>query len=367
MSLQKNFNLRVKAHGDGSPSDDQLALINGFALKELSADDVYVRTYYAGHNGIDRDREVFDDALLSDFASTLVGKGLFVRHPGGWDGDSGPGEGKIFSAAVIDVSIDEARTMLREPNLKFPPGTERAKILEVSAYILRLDNEESKTLIAKIDGGVAGFVSLGFSASRREPIEDGTGSFIAQRLMSPGEGYELSLVWLGAQPGARAAKAAKHRVKPSEDDDVDLKEALDKVKSLQGKVTDLEIISKAYENLKTVIGELLDDPVELKRLIDEAQAHHEKTVTAVLSQKALLGMIADTDEAKASAKQFYIKMPVAMLEQELKALQEKIPAGGQLNGGDPNAGGNPGEPQVGEKSMTNPLFNPALFGSESAA
>lgn len=189
----------------GAPTPDQLKAINGYALAEMGADQVYVRTAYLAHNGIDRDHEVFDDALLDDFARTLPGKGMFVRHPGGWDGDSGPGVGRWFAAQVVSVSLDEARVRLREPNLQFPPATAVAKLLEASFYVPRTN--KNANLLDDIDAGVAGDVSIGFSAADRTSIRDANGNEIAMRLLGPGEAAEGSLVWLGAQPGARVHKS----------------------------------------------------------------------------------------------------------------------------------------------------------------
>ena len=200
---QKLRHLSGKA---ATPSADQLAAINRYAIEELAAADVYVRTMYLAHNAIDRDREVMDAALLDAFARTLPGKGLFVRHPTGFDGDSGPGEGRFFEARVQEMTIDAARALLNEPGLMWPPGETSARVLVASFYSIRTG--ENEALLAKIDAGVAGDVSIGFWASERSAILDANGTRIATRLQAPGEALEASLVWLGAQPGARIRKAA---------------------------------------------------------------------------------------------------------------------------------------------------------------
>lgn len=193
----------------GKPSSEQLGLVNQFALETLSADQVYVRTAYLAHSGIDRDRDAFEKALLDDFARTLPGKGLFVKHPGSFDGDSGPGIGRWFDAKVIQVSQDEARRLLGEPGLMFADN-EDAYLLEASYYIPRSD--KNADMITDIDAGVASFVSVGFAAATRTPITEGTGNeVIAYRVHAPGEALEGSLVWLGAQPGARTHKAATRK------------------------------------------------------------------------------------------------------------------------------------------------------------
>lgn len=201
---RKTIEIRAKA-ANGKPSSEQLAAINVYALDELTADQVYVRTAYLAHNGIDRDNEVFDGALLRDFARSLPGKGLFVRHPGGWDGDSGPGVGRWFEARVVQMSMDEARTALGEPNLQWPDGTEQAELLEAGYYLPRSD--KNTDLIVDVNAGVASYVSIGFQSSQRTDIMDANGNVIARRLHAPGEALEGSLVWLGAQPGARTVKS----------------------------------------------------------------------------------------------------------------------------------------------------------------
>ena len=121
MSFEAHKTLTAYAiKAGGKPDEGQLAAINQFTLDELTEDQVYVRTAILAHSGIDRDRDAFEKALLEDFAKTLPGKGLFVKHPGGWDGDSGPGIGRWFGARVVEVSKEKAREMLREPKLQFP-------------------------------------------------------------------------------------------------------------------------------------------------------------------------------------------------------------------------------------------------------
>lgn len=189
-----------------TPTPAQMEAINRFTVETLAAEDVYVRTAYLAHNGIDRDRESFDPALLRDFVRTLAGKGLFIRHPGGWDGDSGPGVGRWFEAALVEMSIEEARAALREPELRFPPDAEKAILLEASFYLPRTDSNAD--LITGVDAGVVGDVSIGFRAATRTTLIDGDGQEIGMRLHGPGEALEGSLVWMGAQPGARITKAA---------------------------------------------------------------------------------------------------------------------------------------------------------------
>ncbi len=239
----KTINVHTKAATGGKATAEQLTQINKFALEEMTADDVYVRTAYLAHNGIDRDKEAFDDALLESFTASLPGKGLFVKHPMGYDGDTGPGVGRWFAAKVVSMSLDEARAALDTPNLQFPPSTQTAKLLEASYYMAR--TPKNAGLIADTDAGIAGDVSIGFRAADRAAIMDGE-NVIAYRLLPPGEAFEGSLVWLGAQPGARVHKSARRagasdgdRVRELEVENAQLRKALDASFEKQCKLAEL--------------------------------------------------------------------------------------------------------------------------------
>lgn len=206
MSLSK-VTVHAAIKSTGNPSSEELATINTFALRQLSASEVYARSMVLAHNAIDRDGDVFDSALLDDFAKTLPGKGLFVKHPMGWDGDSGPGVGLFYRAKVTMMSQDAARTLMKQPDLRWPTPDENAFLLEADFFIMK--TEHNNELISKIDGGIAAYVSVGFNAQQRTDVTDGNGNVIARRLLAPGEALEGSLVWLGAQPGARIHKSAE--------------------------------------------------------------------------------------------------------------------------------------------------------------
>lgn len=213
--MKSKITVDAKVKATGKPSSDDLAAINKFSLRELSASEVYTRSMILAHNAIDRDGDVFDSALLDDFSRTLPGKGLFVKHPRSIDGDSGPGIGCFYAAKIITISQEAARTLLKQPDLRWPTPDEMAILLEASFYIMTVGNAE---LIAKIDGGIATYASIGFTAQQRVDVVDANGSVIAHRLLSPGEALEGSLVWLGAQPGARIHKSAKREIFPVSED-----------------------------------------------------------------------------------------------------------------------------------------------------
>lgn len=366
MSFISTKTVTLKAvKSDGTPSEDQLKLINQYTLKDLSAEELYTRTTILAHNAIDRDNEVFDDALLEQFVRTLPGKGLFNKHPMGWDGDSGPGMGRWYSARILDVTIDEARTLTRE-DLKFPPGTERAKLLETSYYLPR--SRKNEDLVIDIDAGVASDVSIGFRAAQRTDITDGQGNVIARRLHAPGEALEASLVWLGAQPGARTVKNLKT---DSNEEDQPMamtpeeKQAFDQAradaKAQADKVTELQPKATAYDTIKQAVGDDLSDQ-DVIELAKHAKDLRGKMIEEIISAKRLKGLIRDDDTtAMDEIKSFYGKASLSMLQREHDAALKDVPGGvAQLKGGDPNRTG--ADPDAGNKGAKTGIFNP-LFAA----
>ena len=347
----KQLSIAVKSAG--APSAEQLAAINGYALAELTADDVYVRTWAIAHNAIDRDREVMDEGLLAAFAATLPGKGLFIRHPSGWDGDSGPGEGRWFAAQVDRMSLEEARKLLREPTLAWPPDRSSAEVLIASAYIVR--TEDNPSLLKKIDGGVVSDVSIGFRATGGTDINNADGQYIARRLHAPGEALEASLVWLGAQPGARAIKHAKDdpvmteeqikALRAEHDARVKaLQDQVDAAKSAQAKAeADAATATANAAALVKALGEdhkaLAADPEALARAAIDGKAYRTQLVDDIVAAERAKGMgLGDDADSLARHKGMYAGVDIATLKDRAEKLQVK---GAGLNPGQPgtNRGG----------------------------
>lgn len=351
ISANKVFSLHgIKAAGDGTPVDDELSLINGYSLKELKAEDVYARSMYLAHNGIDRDNEAFSEELLNDFVRTLPGKGFFVIHPASWGGDGGPGEGRFFKTELVRMPIQAAREILREPDLKFPPGVTEAVLLKAGMYMLRLDYDvNTRKLIDKFDGGTAGDVSIGFNAAGREPIEDGAGTRIGSMLKAPGEALEGSTVWLGSQNGARLIKALNNNENHEDNDmttktvaelQTDLDKANTKNATLQTELEQHQASTATLKSITDAVGEeSIKDPAAMKQSITDGKAYRAELIEGVCKAKRLLGLMGDKDEDMTSAKSFYAGMSIDMLKSERDAMVKKLPDGAQLEGGDPNATG----------------------------
>jgi len=174
---------RIKSVGQATPED--MVLINAFALEPLTAKDVCVYTMKVANDAIDRDGERFNLDCLTDFATTLPGKGLLEAHE--W----GPvGIGLFFQAWVEADS-----------------GT---NWLMGKCYLLKAD-EEAAEMIVKINGGVAKWVSIGFHCPDRVMIQQQDGAMYHEYRRGPQgepcESLEASLVFLGAQYDASVVKS----------------------------------------------------------------------------------------------------------------------------------------------------------------
>lgn len=365
----KSLHLRIKSAG--TPSDAQLSMIRKYTLADMTADQLYVRTFVLAHNAIDRDNEAIDDALLSDFARTLPGKGLFIKHPLGWDGDTGPGEGRWFDARVERMSLDAAREFLREPNLTLPPDRNDVSLLYADAYIAR--TSENDALLVKIDAGVVSDVSIGFNYAEIKRLVDGDGRELnAWRYLGPGEALEGSLVWLGAQPGARAVKNANRNPEnPVNTATKSVQEQLDSAQSdLATATTALASANSTLDAIRAALTDdaaLVDNPTELAALVRAGKDYRGELVDAIVAGERHRGLIGDTPEDVAAAKSAYAVLPASKLKVLAKSLGAtaggKSGSGGGIKPADPNTSA-PGTKAL---SADSPLNNPLISGAASAA
>jgi len=371
MTLQAQKSLHsiaLKANANGVPDYTELTAINQYTIRTHTADEVYARTMYLAHNAIDRDREAIADDLLQQLANTLPGKGFFIKHPTSYDGDSGPGEGRFFHAEIKRISLDEARTALREPDLKFLEGTTEALLLEASFYTVRAGRED---LIADIDAGVAGDVSMGFSYAERARVQDADENLQGYRLLAPGKAYEGSLVWLGAQNGARITKQFDNNKSTDDDEEnpMELKDALAEIdtlktsnKSLSADVTKFKTASGKYDAAKEVLGDVIDNTdalATLKATADLGEEHRTALITEAVKAERLAGLIGDTEADVNAAKKGYEDMPLDRLKMYHKKALSMMPEGAQLDGDDANKNNTDSENgEVAKKDAGNDAFNP---------
>ena len=130
----------------GAVTTEELALINRFAKKELSAEEVYTFSVKLCDNEVDRDFERFDRAALDRLAELFVGKTGIFDHT--WS--AGGQTARIYRAEVAE---EESRT----------EAGDRYCWCRAWAYMLR--TEKNAELIAEIEGGIKKEVSVGCSAA----------------------------------------------------------------------------------------------------------------------------------------------------------------------------------------------------------
>lgn len=332
---QKQLALSIKA---ATPDEAQLTAIRAFTLDDIPAELLYARKFVMAHNGIDRDKECFSEQVLADFARTLPGKGLYIKHPTSWQGDGGPAEGRFYAAELVRMSHAEARERLREPALSFPPDALDAVLLIGHAYTVR--TADNASMLAKVDGGVVGDVSIGFSAKSPERVRDAAGNELnVFRWNSPGEALEGSLVWLGAQPGARAIKSAhSDRETP-----MTLEEQLQAEKAknaeLSAQIEALKAAAGTVNSIKAAFGDnavVLDTPALAADLIVAGKTFRDNLVADIVAAERQLGLLGDDAGAVDAAKALYAAESIARLQTLAKHYETRLPAGSKLQPGDPS-------------------------------
>ncbi|MBO1225039.1 MAG: hypothetical protein JYX80_11485 [Candidatus Scalindua sediminis] len=197
MYKTKNFNIKAAKGADVTPA--MLAKINGYSMKTLTAEDVYVRKYVLANNGIDRDRERFPEKLLDDFARTLPGRSFLEVH----DKSRLP-LGLFFDASTEELSPEKFLQLTGE-EIKLPGYITDAKVLWGWLYLVKSDFNEK--LIVNLEAGIYRYISIGFSASDLKPVKGEFDQILYYEYIGPGEAREGSIVYLGAQPGATLQKS----------------------------------------------------------------------------------------------------------------------------------------------------------------
>ena len=193
-------------------AEADLALINRYSLRELTADDVYCFNVVLCDNEVDRDLERFTDEALEALAGLFAGKTGIKDH-------GGTASNQI--ARLYRVEVEETR----EKNSLGKP----LKRLHGSAYMLR--TEENKATIEAIEGGILKEVSVGvatksgpccsicgerlffsWSTARNKCKNDHVkgetydGIRCIGELKDPADAYEFSFVAVPSQRGAGTTK-----------------------------------------------------------------------------------------------------------------------------------------------------------------
>ena len=198
----------VKQADMGQPltvEERDLALINRWSRKALTAEEIYAFAVRLCDNEIDRDGERFTEETLEELAKLFEGKSGIFDHQWSAKGQAA----RIYRTEVV-----------REQNILTRAGDPYC-YLKGYAYMVR--TEENKGLIAEIEGGIKREVSVGCAVERAvcsicgEDIRDRTkcahvkgreygGKLCWADLSGATDAYEWSFVAVPAQPRAGVIK-----------------------------------------------------------------------------------------------------------------------------------------------------------------
>ena len=179
--------------------EEDMALINALAKKELTSEQVYTFTVRLCDNEVDRDFERFDREALETLGHLLTGKSGIFDH--NWSA-----RGQTARLYKTEVCPGEGTTR----------AGDQCWYLKGWAYMLR--SEKNDELIAEIEAGIKKEVSIGCSVSERvcsicgesqcQHKKGGTygGKLCYHTLKSPTDAYEWSFVAVPAQPLAGVMK-----------------------------------------------------------------------------------------------------------------------------------------------------------------
>ncbi len=187
----------------------ELAMINRFTYKELSADEVFTFSVNLCDNEIDRDGDCFEDSALEKLSELFTGVTGIFDHVHSSKNQAA----RIYSAQVITVK--DRQTSYGKPY----------KALRAKAYMPK--NNDNAAFMEKINAGILKEVSVccgmeNYTCSicgndiRSEKCSHVKGAEYDGKLCycilgGPRDAYEWSFVAVPAQPGAGVAKGFEKR------------------------------------------------------------------------------------------------------------------------------------------------------------
>ncbi len=193
----------------GTPSNEELELINQHTRRKFSADELYAFSVVLCDNDIDRDFERFTDSALEKLAELYIGKTGISDHSPKAENQCA----RIFYTKVEEVKGKKTRL------------GEQYKHLFARAYMPK--SETSEELILSIESGIRKEVSIGCSMAAShcsvcgKPVgmcqhkkgrtyrKNGQKTLCFFELSEPTDAFEWSFVAVPAQPKAGVVKAFK--------------------------------------------------------------------------------------------------------------------------------------------------------------
>lgn len=203
MEMNKQLIQKSGAVESQELTDEELAKINKFALKDLSKEDVYTFKLRVCDNEIDRDYEVFPLSTLEKLKDLFIGKTIIKDH-------SSRADNQVARIYDTELVTESGRTKTAEP------------YTSLIAHCYMVKTESNKDLITEIDAGIKKEVSVGCAIgevvcsicgtdNRKRWCEhwngqEHEGKTCYFELKSPIDAYEVSFVAVPAQPKAGTTK-----------------------------------------------------------------------------------------------------------------------------------------------------------------
>ncbi len=287
----------VKSVG-GENLTEEMALVNTYARRELSPDEVYLFTVVLCDNDIDRDHERFTVESLFALEKLFVGKTGIIDH----DPTAKNQKARIISCRVD--AVEGRSTALGDELFR----------LTARAYIRR--TEANRELIEAIEAGIVKEVSVGCSVERtvcsvcrndmRSPLcnhikgREYNGEKCYGELMEPTDAYEFSFV---AIPAQRAAGVIKTGTKVNH---------MNTIKTILASENEILLAKSDVDSLRAYVGEL------------EKKAQYADAYRAELCEK-LRQTVAERhiEVDYHTAKSIMEKLDAAELQALIKALDKK--------------------------------------------
>jgi hypothetical protein len=325
-----------------APTDAQLALINKFTRRPFAADELYIGQLRLANNCIDRDDERYSEGMIGEFARTAVGKTFLMDH-GKYESKQNA-IGKFFDVEVEKMDLATARAETGE-DLRLPEGMTEVQFLSPWFYIPKAGIDERE--LVKIDAGVYDFTSIGFVCESLVPVADEMGVTLFWEYRGRGETREGSLVYLGAQYGARMKSADGKPEKtanpndtkdPNEGGKISMKNLAKKLMQAFGKVFTDDDEEKLFDEIKGIVGdrdtkitaltselkEQKDTVAELTPLAADGKAYRDGLVTEYVTAKAKLGECDEKPESQEALKKVAAGYPIDHLKKEVALLKDRV-------------------------------------------
>lgn len=184
-------------------TDDELKLINKYAIKELTAGDVFIFKVAICDNEVDRDFEVFPNEALNKMAELYVGKTIISNHQNKAENQCA----RIYATEVV----------------KGAGTTKNGEIYsQLVAHCYMVKTNSNEDLITEISAGIKKEVSVGCRMGaatcsicgkdnrkywcEHYPGKEYEGKLCYFALENPLDAYEVSFVAVPAQPRAGVTK-----------------------------------------------------------------------------------------------------------------------------------------------------------------